>query len=98
MYAHTYGICHIIQRPLSVCLFSGVYKDGFRLDFSSNTGHFIALWSIFTVFYTYLLFWHTFLCILSYVFWHTFLCMYFEETTGPQALYGVESYGIREHT
>jgi hypothetical protein len=29
MYVHTYGICRMIESPLGVCLFAGVYREGF---------------------------------------------------------------------
>jgi hypothetical protein len=29
MYVHTYGICHMIQKPLSVCFSAGAYKETF---------------------------------------------------------------------
>jgi hypothetical protein len=60
----------MIQKPLSVCIFPGVFKEGFCLNFSLNIGHSVAFWSIFTVFYTYF-------GILFYV------CMYFAKNTGP---------------
>jgi preprotein translocase subunit SecF len=63
----------MIEKPLSVCFFLGVYKAHIKRGFdsvSSNIGHSVPFWSIFTVLYTYF-------GVLFYV------CMYFEENTGP---------------